>query len=733
MIPNGHYSGRLSKAVEKANDATRGRDGTFYSILNKNGFYDIDDENNGLTDWQRAGVPEYNRHRMSDLCSAISDMIADFMTNPEYGVIAPNLDEIVNKLDMRGSMNKAGLDVVGTTLSAIPGGQAVTAGKQAIEQVVAAIMGGNPFDPDMIPPIAIGFPGLPISISNCFKPGFFNADWTFLYEHEVMKSTKFYFSDADQTPKIGAGIPLNLGGRAKILILKLIFAVPTVNENGNPEGDMENGLTEEQFSLIMKASDMTSMSEIESDNELKEFELTDGQMRSSYFRYIQIVLWNTLCNAGSWPYLHWGCVTNNSCPEPVKTAVCSYVRTNGMALDTENSPESCLLSYLVNTGMAYKIGMSRAVAMLEIDGDKYLEGKKTVSVSIKKTDKWVPAWVTRPDGVPQDRKLADKYFCLAADLLSRMTYDGNPHASELRRRRVDEANLIYAYLGKGTIQYGKADIPREVNKTAVQGRGFFDICAGTFRVYSNNGVSLPEDPDDIKIVDESNSTVPLSDITKKTIRYIARKAGLRGVVVTSVYRDPEKQAKVMLDNRQKANGGRSVSYAAAGRSVDDKFDEVSRKHYGRVTKLKDADAIQEALNSMASRIRELAKQDKRVSKHGADPSQIQAVDMGPNRMKSTFRYSSAELVRFHNACNDTADEGYLRAYFGPEEYGKRSKDPAFHIEVWQDGNHKTVPEEGNSPMPLPDQDVQITNANLINFTTFDSVFTRDQVDAATTE
>ena len=64
--PNGHFSGGTKGMVEKATEKAKGTSGKFYEIMTKHGFFDIADEANNLTAWQRAGVPEYNQHRISD-------------------------------------------------------------------------------------------------------------------------------------------------------------------------------------------------------------------------------------------------------------------------------------------------------------------------------------------------------------------------------------------------------------------------------------------------------------------------------------------------------------------------------------------------------------------------------------------------------------------------------------------------------------------------------------------
>lgn len=732
----GHYSGRLGEGVKKANEATRGREGSFYGILNDAGFYDIDDENNGLADWQRAGVPEYNRRRMSKLGNAISDMIADFLSNPEYGVLTPMLDEIVNKLDARGSMNKGSLDVVTTAISAIPGGQAVKGASMAMEQLVSVAMGGNPFDPDLLPPIALNFPGLPSGIGNCYKPGFFTADWEFLYDHEPVKNRKFY-AGPDGSTYIGAGIPLAFGGNSKALLLKMVFSVPTVNDNGNPEGDSVNGVSANDFKKILKAADM-SFTDVSADSELASFSLTDGQMRAAYYKYVQITLWNAIKNSGNWCYLHWGCIANNACPTPVKTATCSFIKTNGMALEpTGAGVSACLYSYLINTGVAYLTGRGKPTGLLAIPGVKYIDADNhVVKVTSEMISSMETRWLTDNNGIPKDADLANRHFMLAADVLARMTYDSHPDADNLRKRRLDEANLIYSHCAGQTIQFGSATIPPELSRQGMKSRGFLDLVNQTFMVYPNAGIKLPEDPNAVKIVDSTNSDTPVSDITKDTIRYIASQAGIPGVVITSLYRSPEKQAKTMLDNRLKANGNRPVSYAAPGRSVDDKYDEVSRKYYGTVTKLTDAKAISEARDAMTAQVKKMASNGTPVSKHGADPNVIQAVDMGPNSMKQMFKLTDAQLKRFHVACYDAWKNKYIRAYFGPPGYGDKAKDPAFHIEVFQDPQppYRRVPSSSNENLTvMPSVACTIspdTQANLCNFATLDAVFARDQIIAA---
>ena len=161
----GHFDGRLKQALRDAVEKVKDR--AFYECLTAHGFYDVADQDNGLKDWQRASVPSYNQKRMSALASAIADMFMDILGNDEYGVLSVAMEEIVNKLDLRASMTAGEVDSLGGVVGGLTGG-ASEAARQAMSSAIAAAMGGNKFDPDVIPPISLGLSGLPFSISNCY-------------------------------------------------------------------------------------------------------------------------------------------------------------------------------------------------------------------------------------------------------------------------------------------------------------------------------------------------------------------------------------------------------------------------------------------------------------------------------------------------------------------------------------------------------------------------------------
>lgn len=719
-MPNGHFSGRTKGMIEKATEKAKGTSGKFYEIMTKHGFFDIADEANNLTAWQRAGVPEYNQHRISDLCNALAEILQDYLSNDEYGVLCPGVEGIINKLDQRGAMSAAELDGIGAALGGLTNG-AAEATRQSLSNLVASIQGGCKFDPDVVPPICIGFNGLPISFANAFKKGTYPPDWTFLYDHETFKSNKFYEAD-DGGVAIGAGIKLNTGGNARLLVLKMIFSVPDIDSEGNPVGDAKNGLTAEQFNTLYEVSDK-SYSELT--DEQKDFELTEGQLQLAYFKMVQLLLWGAIKNDNNWAYLHWGCVTHNSCPEAVKTAVCSYLKTNGLAVDPNICPESGFISYCANVGMAYLIGSTKSITLHLLPDMTYLDDNNQV---VTATPSEYGTNIIAANGVPQNKKLAYQHFELLADILAHLTYDSNPNSYDLRVRRIDEANKIYRECGVDTIEFGKIPAKPEHTMPHLLKRNFGWLMKGTIKVYENKNIAIPLDPKNFKILNWAEKGAnEVSDITMDTIRYIMSKAQVPGIVITSVYRSPEAQARAMLNNRQSHNGQIAVNYGMQGREVDQQYTDVSKRvNDGVLRRLEKQSDIEEARSKMQRKCEEFMKAGTPVSNHGQDQTVVQAVDLGPSSTRKEFHYNEEQLKRINNACYEARLEGYLKAYFGPAEYGgPKVKDPAFHIEVWQDENKPHPPKSGGAA-PQPTVACFITNDNLKNKNAWDMVFTHDQ-------
>lgn len=103
------------------------------------------------------------------------------------------------------------------------------------------------------------------------------------------------------------------------------------------------------------------------DPKAKNFVITDSQMQAAFYKYVNSKLWEVISNRRNWAYSHWGSLTHNSIPEYIKTAVCSYIWTTGLAIgkDTE---VSAYVSYCVTMGLFYLIGYQYKIRIVGIDG-----------------------------------------------------------------------------------------------------------------------------------------------------------------------------------------------------------------------------------------------------------------------------------------------------------------------------------------------------------------------------
>lgn len=731
----GHFDGRLKGAVENA--IVHAKDKAFYECLTRHGFYDVADTANGLTDWQRASVPEYNQNRMTALAEAIADMIQDVLANEEYGILTTTMDDIVNKIDMRGSMTASEMDVVGGALGGLTGGTSEAA-RQAMSAQVAAAMGGFKFDPDVIPPISLGLSGLPFSISNIYKPGTLAPNYDFLYEHEPDKHEGFY--EKDDRLMLGPGIPMDLGGPVKVLVLRTIFGVPNVDKECNPQGDMEGGLTMEEFKVIQDVMDLTPAEALARDD-VKDFKLSDKQSRSAFYRYIHFILWQPLSNQNNWGYLHWGVLANNACPEKLRTAICSYLRTAGLALDPAVNPDSCMICHCLNAGMAYYIGRDTPVTLLGIPG-----GNLTYWDSTKKEGGPVPDTLREAQqfpGVKKDKRLAYLHFTLIADILSRLTLGTSANDVDIRKRRVDEANLIYGMVGMPLIEYGKspASLPQELTGKALAKRGLDTLMGdSTIYVFRNEADNLVGGAD-VKIVLQSPKLDPdgtiIQERSSRVMKYAAAMAGIKVVPVSSLLRTAYDQGRIMADNwhhgkRIKYRGAQPVNEVYV---VDAKANPgpqpgyVSNERFNTHTK-----------NAMIDKAQELYDKGVTLSLHTTDPTKVQAVDISNNWLENKYHYSHDQVVRLGSVFQELKKQGVLRNYIQPDSFTappkKGTGEPAMHIEIYTSGPGSQIPLKladedpvAMSPTEANGQKVVMSNRNFMSAATIDAPLVKDSVDA----
>lgn len=731
----GHFDGRLKKAVETA--IGRAKDKAFYECLTRHGFYDVADPANGLKDWQRASVPDYNQNRMSALAEAIAEMMQDVLANDEYGVLTTAMDDIVGKLDMRGSMTASEMDVVGGALGGITGGASETA-RQAMSAQVAAAMGGFKFDPDVIPPISLGLSGLPFSISNIYKPGTLAPNYDFLYEHEPDKHDGFY--ERDGRLMIGPGIPLDIGGPVKVLVLRTIFSVPNVEKECKPQGDLEGGLTMEEFQIIQDVMDLAPAEAFKRAG-VMDFKLSDKQMRSAFYRYIHFILWQPLANQNNWAYLHWGVIANNACPEKLRTAICSFLRTNGLALDPAVNPEACMICHCLNAGMAYYVGRDTPVTLLGIPGARltYWDSKRKeggdVPSSLRKAQQY--------PGVKKDKTLAFLHFTIIADILSRMTLGTSDNDVEIRRRRVAEANLIYGLVGLPEIEYGKspASLPSELTGKALEKRGLPQLMGDSTIYVFKNEVDSMVAGGDVQIVLQSKSLDPdgtiIQERSRKVMQYAAALAGIKVVPVSSLLRTAYDQGRIMGENWHHGNrinyrGAQPVNEvykADAKANPGPQPGYVSNERFNSYTK-----------KAMIDKAQELYDRGVTLSLHTTDPTKVQAVDISYKWLENKYHYPHDQVLRLGHVFQQLKKQGILRNYLQPDCFTpppkKGTGEPAFHIEVYTSGPGSEIPLKladenpgAMSPTEENGQEVTMTSRNYLSAAAMDAPLVKDSVDS----
>ena len=703
MPLNTHYTNRLSNAAKNLRETAPKK---FYDIFNKFDFFDISDSNNSLSDDQKAQVAPQNQKRMSQFANAISEMIYWYNADDSTGILTNDVQEILDKLDIRSSTNKVKIDTLGDGLSAVPGGAAINAAQKAAGMLNASMMGSSDFAPDQIPPFAIGMPGMPSSIANAYAPGFLQPNWNFLYEQEIVKKTKFYTTDKGGF-KIGCSIDVSQGDE---IYLSKLFNVHSLEKNGNnltPVGDPVGGLSQEQFEVIVSAhkkGEATSLGSDSVDTKISNFEITDAQMRSLYYKYIDLNFWKVIVNNKNWANGHWGGLTHNSCPEGVRTAISSFVWENGLAIEPNKSDTLALISYCLSIGMAYLVGFNYKVSITGIDGlDIDKDGAPIVGVQVV-------------EGLPENKKVANKYFKFIADIIARHTVTASDEvALANRKRRIAEANQIYSYLSIPKLEFGGdlSALPFDHTVSGLKNDHFDKITSDefTFLRYPNEGapgggyeIVGSSTPSSVEIAyDRGVNKESVSPLTIKLLQDIASEVGVSKLIITSTIRSPESQARVMFNNLSK---GERVSYGRSGSAVVAVFDKYnSSKSDTEVKKL-----MTDEINRQGP---------TNVSRHCLDDPSENILDISHTRMipqhkKNLFR---DKLVEYKNTSSHP-----IYKFYGPgAQYGN---DPAYHIQVKV---NKIEEIERNKNATPPDIKFTVSDVNLNKETSWLAPLSQDVV------
>ncbi len=695
---NSHYSGRFKNFITKLHEKAPAK---FYEILNSHNFYDVKDENNSLTPEQRASIRPENQSRMSDFSKAFADMLLWFMGDDDEGLVTKSVQETVDKLDVRASANAAKVDTIGNSISAIAQGplaplQGINLAQQIAGSQVAAAMGTSIFDPDLIPPVNFGINfSLPADVANIYKSGFFRPDWKFLYDKEF-KSNRFYYTQ-DGGLKIGTGI--DLGAAPSELWLKRIFSVTSVSKDLTPIGDPIGGVSESDYTTLIKAKGYGIKTESNdpfiglSDPVISNFSLNDGQVMTSFYKYVDANLWEPINNRRNWVNGHWGALGHNSCPSSVRTAVCSFIWDTGLALEPNKSDEAALISYCLQMGMYYLTGFKYKVRMTGIEGVNTVPAGQTLN----------PGETKIIQGVPKNKNIANTYFTWIADILVRTTHNinGDTIALDKRKRRIEEANLIYGYLGMPLIDFGKplSDLPYLHSTAGLKDRKFDKLIEASIFRYANEGApggsgsghSINE-PTTSNIVINYIQTVDKSSIsayTLKVIKFLFSQAGITSLTITSSARTPKDQARVMFNNLERGN---RIEYKEPGQEVVNIYDVEKPKGTS------DADIK----NAMENKIKNLYP--RLVSRHTIEPTFVNVIDIAPNSLKPGNKSKLLEEVLDDN----TGPGKLLDQFLGPGV--DRGNDPAYHLVIPQDDQSSQL-EFTNDALP----DVSFTLKNNTNF------------------
>ncbi len=151
----------------------------------------------------------------------------------------------------------------------------------------------------------------------------------------------------------------------------------------------------------------------------------------------------------------------------------------------------------------------------------------------------------------------------------------------------------------------------------------------------------------------------VSSHTKTVLSGILTAAKLSSCFITSTSRTPADQARVMFDNIM-AHGvaAQKTLYAAAGDMVIDEFVKVKKTG-------KNAAGIKAAMEAKI-----IAIGPGRVSRHCADPTKLNVIDVAPS--------SIAKKPAFEKAVHAALDKGKLSRFLEPG-----GGDPAYHLEIPQ--------------------------------------------------
>ncbi len=158
----------------------------------------------------------------------------------------------------------------------------------------------------------------------------------------------------------------------------------------------------------------------------------------------------------------------------------------------------------------------------------------------------------------------------------------------------------------------------------------------------------------------------VSEYSIQVIKMALKESGMQQAVITSTIRTPQEQASTMLKNAKKNLKKQYQLYGSAG----DKVLEVYEKNKAK--------SDEKILALMVAKIEELAKQNKRVSKHCVPEETYKKnniIDIGCNSTKAVNKNFSAD--KFTAALNKLKKDGYITTVIDETKISNQ----AWHIEI----------------------------------------------------
>lgn len=517
---NTPIAGRIKEAFEKKLEKARSsRDssgriiskGEWYAIFKKYNLFDVDDSPE-LTNEQRLLVPAEDQNYQSDLIDAIIECMDDLFIGSFFDGVSDTIQNVIDKTLVKAMTADGKINTLANSVSAVPGLQAVKVANDATGALISLSHGMSPFDIDVIPRLSFNLPSLPFDFANLLEPGYIMPDWYFVRKQEKARNKFYHSGKTSQGLIIGVGIDFSTLNEASF---NKIFLVNTVNKFGNATGDVLTGIDKKTYEVMKSVIGLSGQEAMDKlDNvDIKTLRLHEGQILGSFVRYAELSYWNPMKNPSNWMHAHWGSITNNAFPSGMRTAIASYTYNHGPTISKDKNTASAFISYCIQIGLYYKIGydfpisythlgkLSNNNEFQDIDTSltttidnktyniRYSTSQFGISGNIFYTNEQNPVIV---DGIPRNNSVANIYFTLAADLLSRRTYGSISDkltSRNLRLRRVEEANLVYSdvYGPEKTIEFAKSPNSQdfEHSVTALEDRYFHTLINAKILRYDN--------------------------------------------------------------------------------------------------------------------------------------------------------------------------------------------------------------------------------------------------------